>query len=86
MRKIINGSVVTQFRFTNEQIAGILMDHLIANGEDVPQPDFGDGEGDQVRVEIRDAASNTIFGAVTDGKELALVISDNEDDPVAAAE
>ncbi len=82
MRKIVNGELVTQFRFTGPEVTEILKAHLEANGEALPEPDFGEGEGDFVGVEVRYADNNLLKSPIGAGENLVLVFREREDDPV----
>lgn len=82
-RKLTSGSVVTQVRFTPAEAIGILLDAARAQGVEFQEPDFGDGEGDSVSIDVRLTTSNSIIEQITDNKEIVVVLSDQENDSPA---
>jgi hypothetical protein len=82
-RKITQGTVVTQVRWTLEEASEILMAAARQEHPDLEVPDFGDGEGDATLVQMRDKQNNNVLWSLDDTTDLALVLVDEENDPVA---
>lgn len=85
-RKITNGTLTTEFRFTLAEAIEALVEKIESQGDVVEMPDFGEGESDSISIGIRDAGTNVNRGNMNDTHELALILVDNENDDVALPE
>lgn len=79
-----NGTLFTSIRLTPEEAMEMIINKLEEDGIEVPMPDFGEGEGDSLTIEIRPNDSNATEASLVDGFELVLVAKDSEDDPATA--
>lgn len=81
-RILENGTRFVSVRFTPEEAAAVLLASLDPAVLADAMPDFGEGEGDSIALEVRPDDSNATTVAVGEGFEVCIILKDVENDPV----